>query len=391
MQKLATRTRVVVLQHPRERDKPIGTARIAAQCLTSAEIFVGVDFAGDARLKALLADEARPAVLLYPGPSARDLAAEPPEGPVTLVVIDGTWHQARSLLRRNPELSALPRYAFTPPRPSEYRIRRAPRVDYVSTIEAVAFSLALLEGDPARGELLLAPFRSMVDVQLDFAARSTGGRKRERRRNTARARPRLPDALLDARLVCVGGEANAWPHQRATRKPPYPHELVHWVARRASGHPAGGARFEAFIAPREPLSTSPFAHARLSPAQLRSGLSIHDFRAAWSAFAGPDDVFCCWGPYAVELLAREGISLSRLVDLRKVVGDYLKLRPGSLEALVEARGLAFTPQGSGRGGERLGMLTSVCEWLAAEARSGARNAREHEIDSEAQAGLRVHE
>ena len=34
---------------------------------------------------------------------------------VTLVVLDGTWHHARSLFRENPWLDALPKYAFSPP------------------------------------------------------------------------------------------------------------------------------------------------------------------------------------------------------------------------------------------------------------------------------------
>src|SRR5688572_27885336 len=84
---VVTRTRVLVLQHPREHDKAIGTARIAALCLPRAEVAVGVDFREHARVRALLSDPAHPAVVLYPGPRARDLTVEPPSGPVTLVVI----------------------------------------------------------------------------------------------------------------------------------------------------------------------------------------------------------------------------------------------------------------------------------------------------------------
>ena len=74
----------------------------------------------------------------------------------------------------------LPRYAFEPDRPSEYRIRREPRAEYVSTIEAVVQALAALEGDRERFAPLLAPFRAMVDAQLGYAARSSGGRRRLR-------------------------------------------------------------------------------------------------------------------------------------------------------------------------------------------------------------------
>lgn len=371
MTPIETRTRVVVLQHPRERDKAVGTARIAALCLPNSEIFVGVDFERSARVAELLGDRERPAVLLYPGPEARDLEREPPEGPVTLVTIDGTWHQARSLFRRNPALLALPRYAFLPASPSEYKIRREPRPDYVSTIEALAIALGALEGDRDRFLALLQPFRAMVSMQVDFASRSPRGRHRRERRNDQKARACLPDALLAPSLLCVTGEANAWPHDRALGRPAHPHELVHWLAQRVSDA-APAAPFEALLAPRLPLAKSPLIHARLDEAALRAGTSPGDFRAAWQAFRQPDDVLVAWGPYALNLVRQEGVRLpEQVIDLRKVAGDFLKCRPGSLEALIEARALSYQPLGQGRGGERLGMLVALTRWLAAEARSAA--------------------
>jgi DTW domain-containing protein YfiP len=374
---LATRTRVVVLQHPRERVKAVGTARIAALCLPSSEVFVGVDFSAQPRLDPLLCDPARPAVLLYPGPDARDLAREPPPGPVTLVVVDGTWHHARTLMRRNPRLQELPRYVLSAPRPSEYRIRRAPRADYVSTLEALVHALTVLEG--RHFEALLAPFRAMVSVQLGFAAQSSGGRKRERRREPSaeRVSSRLPPALLAPSLLCVGAEANAWPYDRARGAQPHPHELVQWLALR----PHEDAHFEALLAPRLPLARSPLVHARLDAAELRAGQSLGTFLAAWRSFLRPEDVICSWGVYGAQLLEREGATLpGPLLDLRKVAGDYLKRRPGSLEELVRELALPWQPRGRGRGGERLGMLAAATRFFATAARAQT---------SEAQSDLRV--
>jgi DTW domain-containing protein YfiP len=39
---LPTRTRVLLLQHPRERHVPIGTARLAHLCLPGSELSLGV-------------------------------------------------------------------------------------------------------------------------------------------------------------------------------------------------------------------------------------------------------------------------------------------------------------------------------------------------------------
>src|SRR5437763_10302455 len=91
--RLETTTRVVILQHPRERDMPIGTARMASLCLPAAELRVGVRWPAES-LAGALGDPTRPAVLLYPGPGARDILRDPPRGPGTPVVVDGTWAQA---------------------------------------------------------------------------------------------------------------------------------------------------------------------------------------------------------------------------------------------------------------------------------------------------------
>ncbi|MET0286120.1 MAG: tRNA-uridine aminocarboxypropyltransferase [Polyangiales bacterium] len=363
-----TRTRVLMLQHPGEHGNAVNTARIAALALPNSELHVGVEFADSAAVNTALNDPTLPAVLLYPSPQARDLATDPPAHPVTLVVIDGTWHQARKLLRKNPHLLDLPHYAFAPESPSEYQIRREPKPEYVSTIEALACALPWLEGDRARFEALLAPFRRMVAMQVAYASKSTGPRRRAKRRHNVSARARLPVELLSPSLLCVGGEANAWPYDRAAGSRAHPHELVHWLGARL----AKGERFEAIARPRTPLAPSPIVHARMDEQALRNADGIDALVRGFDAFSRADDVLCVWGYYALDLLARErGAKFPRVLDIRKVVGDFLKQKAGSLEGLVEERGLAYESLGSGRGGERLGMLVAVTRWLAEEANEGS--------------------
>src|SRR3954464_6905658 len=64
---LVTRTRVVILQHPRERTVAIGTARMATLCRPEATLHVGMRWGDSAPLAHALADPARPPILLYPG------------------------------------------------------------------------------------------------------------------------------------------------------------------------------------------------------------------------------------------------------------------------------------------------------------------------------------
>lgn len=351
---LATRTRVVILQHPRERDVPINTARIAALCLPDAVLEVGLDWS---RLPAL-SDPARPAVLLYPGEGAIDVEKEPPAGPVTLVVVDGTWAQAQSVVRKNPRLAALPRYAFRPAAPSDYRIRREPHESYVSTIEALARVLGALEGDPERFATMLDPFRAMVEAQLEYARGRRGSSRHAPARRARAERPRLapgPLRALHARaadLVCVHGEANAWPY-RTREKAEHPDELVQWVARRLST----GETFEAIVAPRAPLAPSTAWHMGVPAATLLAGEDLSAFRARWSAFLRPTDALASWGRYAPALLARAGGEApSTCFDLRGLV----RLAPElAVLAVGEGRGGSIEP----RAGRRIESLTALASAL----------------------------
>jgi DTW domain-containing protein YfiP len=357
---------VLVLQHPREHDKAIGTARIAQLSLPCAEVAVGVDFHDHPRVRALLADASYPPVLLYPGPQAKDLTREPPQGPVTLVVIDGTWHQARSLVRKNPWLQALPHYSLTPDAPSEYRIRREPALHCVSTIEALAHALGALEGEPERFQsALMAPFRAMVERQLEYAAQSPGGRVRRKRRRNVVAASRLPALLAEPELVCVGGESNAWPYAQPTHERRYPDELVQWLAFRLSNTQT----FSSLIVPTHPLAMSPVRHGRLEAGSILAAPSFEEVSRAFLPFCSPSDVLITWGEHALGLYVAQGGALpERRVDLRKVVGDYFRCRPSGLEDAMARLELGAKPCGPGRAGERLGMLIAITRRLSDEAR-----------------------
>lgn len=184
LQPIPSRTRVVVLQHPREARLAICTAWLARLALPSSEIHRGVRFDEHPRVREIAS--APGAALLFPGPGAapaETLAAHPPG---VLVVLDGTWHQAEKMLRENPLLASLPRLAVTPERPGGYGdLRREPAPYCLSTLEAVACALGTLEGDLARFEPMHEAFRLMVQQQL-ACARGERRSPRHRRSHAAR-------------------------------------------------------------------------------------------------------------------------------------------------------------------------------------------------------------
>lgn len=361
---LDTKTRVVLLQHPRERRVAIGTARMANMALSNSELHVGVDFHGSALLARLIADRERPLALLYPGEGAIDVAVHPPKEPITLIVVDGTWPQARKLVRRTPELAALPRYTFVATHPSEYRIRKEPDEAYVSTIESLVYVLGALEGDAERFTSLLAPFRAMVDNQVDHIERIHTPRKRLRR---PRARWLGPPILRERSrdLVCVAGEASARPFGERERGEIG--ELVHWVACR----PETGETFEAIVRPELPIAPATPYHVELSAERMLAGIAPSEFRRAWAAFVRPTDVLCSWGDHPREVLAKSGaIVPSESVDVRAVVRILRNQRVKSLDALEGELGPSEAPMFDGRGGRRLTTTTRLTRQLLTLGRAG---------------------
>jgi DTW domain-containing protein YfiP len=355
-----TRTRVLFLQHPREHGNPVGTVHMARLCLPNSELRVGVEFGNDPVVCAALSDRARPAALLFPGPDSVDLRQAPPSGPITLVVVDGTWSQAARLLRLNPALRSLPQYRLTPSRPGSYRIRREPAEHCVSTIEALAEVLGVLEGDPARLAKLLAPFEYMVDRQLAYIAANAGTPSRHwKPRAAPKPRP-VPRVLRERRsdVVVAYGEASAWPFDTPDAPPA---EIVHWVARRLGT----GETFEAVVVPRHPLAPAVEHHTGLARERILAGESREMFRARWAAFLRPADVLCTWGTYAADVLANEGVTLPERFDLRVATALHLGARTGALETCVATLGATMgEPWAAGRAGRRVAAITAIAETLA---------------------------
>jgi DTW domain-containing protein YfiP len=160
---LDSRTRVLLLQHPSEVNHALNTARLAALGLNNAQLVVGEVFED---LATLLNPPGYQARLLFPADDAQPLQTYGPgDQPLLLVVPDGTWRKARKLLYLNPLLAALPRVSLADGSVSRYRLRKAPGPGALSTVEAIAQALQLLEA-PASFEPLLKPFEALIEGQI---------------------------------------------------------------------------------------------------------------------------------------------------------------------------------------------------------------------------------
>ena len=162
--RVATRTRLLLVLHQLEDRKPTNTGRLAARCLVNSAVTArGAGPAAGA--PATLWQGTQP-VLLFPTAEARPLEEWRDAGqPLTLVVPDGTWRQANKARRRVAGRADLPCVALPPVVRSSYRLRHDRRLDRVSTLEAIALALRILEG-PEAAEPLERIFRIMVDRTL---------------------------------------------------------------------------------------------------------------------------------------------------------------------------------------------------------------------------------
>ncbi len=189
---VATRHRILILQHPRETRSPLGTAPLASLYLQNSVHRIGLSWRS---LSAALGENADPNqwAVLYLGtqkksqnhkgqnqkpikqlkPGVAPVAAEgtvvprpaPEEVPPFqvfsargklmsrqtvkgVVILDGNWEQSKTLWWRNPWLLRIAKIQLRPETTSMYgKMRRQPRKHCLSSLEAAAVTLENLGED----------------------------------------------------------------------------------------------------------------------------------------------------------------------------------------------------------------------------------------------------
>lgn len=173
--------RVIILQHPQEPDKELGSASLLVRALNNAELKVGLSWRS---LRSVAGESALPSEwsVLYLGGkgsaafpeqvnfvSQKNNPVPQPAGIKGLIVLDGTWSQAKALWWRNAWLLKLKRIVLQPKEKSRYgNLRREPRAEALSTIESCALAIEKLDprGAEIRGHLDDAFRRMLAEYQL---------------------------------------------------------------------------------------------------------------------------------------------------------------------------------------------------------------------------------
>jgi DTW domain-containing protein YfiP len=152
---MTTRTSLVLIVHIRDLGRASNTVRLLSLAVRDATVLCHGAFPAPADPAAHVPAGATP-VVLFPGHGARpltpELVAALPSAPA-LVVPDGNWRQASRMVKRLPLLAgavkvALPDRAF-----AGMAVRRNQVGHHMSTYEAVAQALGILEGEEVAGPL----------------------------------------------------------------------------------------------------------------------------------------------------------------------------------------------------------------------------------------------
>ena len=191
-ERIETKTHLLILQHPNERRKKnFSTVPLLRLVLQNVQVLVGYTF--DAEQLTPLSEalsQGRQPLLLYPGPGAVSLDDEPSllkqESPSKLqnpssrqdmlqsdenllIVVDGTWTEAKRMIRDSPSLlNKCQLVQFTNEATSIYNsIREEPEPHCLSTLEACAKALRLLEPSP-KTEIVVDYLHGVLQSHVNF-------------------------------------------------------------------------------------------------------------------------------------------------------------------------------------------------------------------------------
>jgi DTW domain-containing protein YfiP len=179
---IENRLSLLILQHPQEQDRALGTARLAAQHFPGAVVKIGLSWPSLSKALGRPVENAARWAILYLGSasaealhSEKEVIALTRKGEIAenqraileriegVIVLDGTWSQAKALWWRNPWMLKCQRVILNPALPSRYgRLRREPRRDTLSTIESVGLLIGSIEKRPDIAATLNASFERML-------------------------------------------------------------------------------------------------------------------------------------------------------------------------------------------------------------------------------------
>ncbi len=178
VEKIPCTSRITVLQHPSETKVAKNTLRLLQLMIPTVEVCIGETLQDFRNIQQRIQDSPYSKVLVYPGEKSQTISDFINKNnitgrlslfsPLEILFIDGTWRKAFKIYQLNSWLQTLPSVRLELPNSSHYTIRKSNKNNSLSTLEAVAFSLQMLEGiSPAPFLKLLKYF---IQQQSQFSS-----------------------------------------------------------------------------------------------------------------------------------------------------------------------------------------------------------------------------
>ncbi|XP_048189964.1 tRNA-uridine aminocarboxypropyltransferase 2 isoform X3 [Perognathus longimembris pacificus] len=173
---LSISTHLYIIQHPAEESKVLRTVPLLVACLPQDKctVKVGRRFSGERDVELSTVCRKSGTLILYPGAEATDLEEfllSSPVYPSTIIIIDGTWSQAKDIFYKN-SLFRLPKQVQLKTNiSSQYVIRMQPTNRCLSTLECAAVALSILEKNIHIQEVCDARFLAVkrnIDLILTY-------------------------------------------------------------------------------------------------------------------------------------------------------------------------------------------------------------------------------
>ena len=174
-----------LIVHPHEVRSTVGTAWILRRSISNLHWFrsKGPDLDTQNRFLQLVQMPGLTPFLLFPGPQSANLSEDPDppwKGPITFqnrplfIILDGTWLQARSMLRKSKVLQSLRRVSFKTRQPSEYQFKKQPHPLCLSSVEGAHRVIEIVSNrgwaspPPHRAhDQMIEIFRKLVRSQIE--------------------------------------------------------------------------------------------------------------------------------------------------------------------------------------------------------------------------------
>lgn len=154
---ITLKTNISLVVHVRELKLTSNTAQFVQKMSPeNSQIFIRGRVHETFTPEPILKREGLP-LFLYPHEDAVELNQEFLEknpGPYHLIVPDGNWHQARRVRKREAAFQAMTAIKLPPGPLAEYKLRKALHPEWLSTYEAVAHALGIIEGEKVQDHLM---------------------------------------------------------------------------------------------------------------------------------------------------------------------------------------------------------------------------------------------